>query len=161
MFRLAVQLHVFAIGQGFLRYQWYLNQDPVPGAIGPNLFLSQVQPSQSGDYTVKITDDFTSTTSSPAQLTVLVPPLIVGQPQDQTVRTGDTATFRVTASGNAPLSYFWMHNGQLLRDQKNPVLILPNVQEADIGTYAVFVRHLTPDGPVTSQSASALLTVVP
>jgi len=50
-------------------------------------------------------------TSSPATLTVNAPagtaPSITAQPTNQTVTAGQTATFTVTATGTAPLSYQW------------------------------------------------------
>jgi hypothetical protein len=50
-------------------------------------------------------------TSNPATLTVNAPagtaPSITAQPANQTVSAGQTATFTVTATGTAPLSYQW------------------------------------------------------
>src|SRR5260221_1473237 len=40
-----------------------------------------------------------------------VAPTITTQPASQTVTAGQTATFTVTASGTAPLSYQWQKNG--------------------------------------------------
>jgi hypothetical protein len=91
----------------------------------------------------------------------LVPPIISVEPRDRIVARGGVAVFEVTASGNDPLQYFWTHDGQLLRDERNAVLNLSNVQEADAGVYSVYVRHLTPDGPVTIQSREVGLTVTP
>jgi hypothetical protein len=41
----------------------------------------------------------------------LVPPTITIEPQSQVVMAGQAATFSVTASGTAPLSYQWSKNG--------------------------------------------------
>lgn len=38
------------------------------------------------------------------------PPTITGQPTDQTVNNGATATFSVTATGTAPITYQWQDN---------------------------------------------------
>src|SRR6202035_4279517 len=38
-------------------------------------------------------------------------PSIITQPTSQTINGGQTATFSVTASGTAPLSYQWEKNG--------------------------------------------------
>src|SRR5256885_9224522 len=40
-----------------------------------------------------------------------VAPTITRQPASQTVSVGQTATFTVTATGTAPLSYRWQKNG--------------------------------------------------
>ena len=55
-----------------------------------------------------------SKTSSLATLTLnaaAVAPTITTQPANQTVNAGQTATFSVTATGTAPLSYQWQKNG--------------------------------------------------
>src|SRR5205823_3109879 len=39
------------------------------------------------------------------------PPTITSQPQSQTVVVGGSATFNVTVSGAAPLSFQWTHAG--------------------------------------------------
>ncbi|TLZ35285.1 MAG: immunoglobulin domain-containing protein, partial [Gammaproteobacteria bacterium] len=65
-------------------------------------------------FTVVVSNAAGSVTSGAAALTVsavLVAPTITTQPASQTVSTGQTATFRVTATGTAPLSYQWQKNG--------------------------------------------------
>src|SRR5579863_10216172 len=39
-----------------------------------------------------------------------VPPQITAQPQSATVASGATATFSISATGSAPLTYQWMKN---------------------------------------------------
>ena len=65
-------------------------------------------------FTVVVTDSSGSMTSSPATLTVTaaaVAPSITSQPAKITVTAGQTATFSVTATGTAPLTYQWKKNG--------------------------------------------------
>jgi len=50
-------------------------------------------------------------TSDAAILTVLVPPLIITQPVNLTVLTGQSAAFSVTATGTEPLAYQWKKDG--------------------------------------------------
>ena len=40
-----------------------------------------------------------------------LPPLIISSPANQTVTVGQPATFTVTATGTAPLTYQWYVNG--------------------------------------------------
>jgi hypothetical protein len=55
-----------------LVYQWYFNgTNLLAGAIDSSLTLTNVQLSHSGSYTVAITNDVASATSTPATLTVL------------------------------------------------------------------------------------------
>jgi len=61
-------------------------------------------------YRAAATNSVTTTISTVATLTVSpapVPPTITQQPQPQTTTVGGSATFSVTATGTAPLSYAW------------------------------------------------------
>ena len=68
---------------------------------------------------------------------------------------GETATFNVTASGTAPLSYQWRLNSKNIVGATTDTLVLTNVQAAAAGVYAVVVSNSV--GTVTS--SNAMLTV--
>ncbi len=62
----------------------------------------------SGDYTATVTViSGTQTASGSAVVTVNLAPSITTQPANQTVNSGQTASFSVTASGTSPLTYQW------------------------------------------------------
>src|SRR5881396_2090331 len=82
-------------------------------------------------------------------------PAITVQPQSRTNNIGTTATFSVTATGTAPLSYQWVFNDGLLAGRTNSTLTLSNVQPSDSGAYVAVVTNRS--GSVTS--AVAVLTV--
>jgi hypothetical protein len=71
---------VAAVGEGPLCYQWrkfgtnLLNDARISGVATTNLVIADVQPGDAGDYSVVVTNAYGSTTSSVAQLTVVVPP---------------------------------------------------------------------------------------
>jgi hypothetical protein len=85
-----------------------------------------------------------------------VPPFIVTQPTNQTVITGSTATFVVTAGGSLPLSYQWTFFGTNLPGQTGTSLTLANVQSNQSGLYAVQVTNA-----YGITNSSAILTVSP
>ena len=58
-------------------------------------------------YRCVVTNTVGSATSNAATLTVNVPPAITDEPLDQDVSVGESATFSVTATGTAPLTYTW------------------------------------------------------
>lgn len=58
---------------------------------------------------------------------VSVAPSIAQQPTAVTVEEGGSATFSVTASGTAPLSYRWLRNGQIVNGATQSSLTLPAV----------------------------------
>ncbi|WKL03689.1 immunoglobulin domain-containing protein [Paenibacillus amylolyticus] len=113
-----------------------------------------------GNYTVVVTNTAGNVTSNAAVLTVNpapVSPAITSQPSDQTVTEGQTATFSVTASGDAPLSYQWKKNGTDINGATSSTLTVTNAQKVDEGSYTVEVTNTA--GNVTSNAA--LLTVNP
>jgi hypothetical protein len=72
-----VTFSVTATG-GALSYQWKLNGSPIAGATSSTLSLTNIQPANSGTYTVMVTNLAGMVTSDPAILRVLVRPTITG-----------------------------------------------------------------------------------
>jgi hypothetical protein len=104
-------------GVGSLSYQWY--QIPsggttgvvISGATSTNYATPPVDLSYDGSqYYTAVTDSCGTLTSAEATLSVTagnVPPTILTQPVGQSVATGGTTSFTVTASGTPALSYQW------------------------------------------------------
>lgn len=61
---------VTATGTEPLDYQWYRNDQPLPGETGGRLVLADVQPVYAGTYSVRISNTFGSVVSQGANLTV-------------------------------------------------------------------------------------------
>jgi hypothetical protein len=85
----------------------------------------------------------------------LVAPSISSPASGLALAAGATATFSVTATGTAPLSYQWRFRGVALGGATNATLSLPNVQSSQAGEYSVVVHNAA--GFV--HSAEVLLTV--
>jgi hypothetical protein len=85
----------------------------------------------------------------------VTPPTILAQPQSQTVAVGSTATFSVTASGTAPLSYFWRRNSSYIIGATNSAYSTNNVQATDSGTQ---FSCLVSNAYGTAVSSNATLT---
>ena len=83
-------------------------------------------------------------------------PVIVAEPQSQSVPAGSNALFTVFATGLLPLSYQWSFMGASIPGATNSTLILTNVELGDMGAYAVTVMNSA--GSVVSLSAT--LTVL-
>jgi len=88
----------------------------------------------------------------------LNPPLITTQPVSQTVSVGGNATFSVTATSTAPLSYQWRFNGTNLIGATNPTLSFTATNRSFMGAYSVTVANS--GGSVTS-SPAGLRVMVP
>jgi hypothetical protein len=148
---------VVANGSPPFGYQWRLNKTNLSGATNASLTLTNVQASQSGDYTVVVTNPAGSVTSQVATLTVNLPPTITTQPQSQAVTQGQSVSFSVMVSGSVPLSYQWYFNGLALSGATAPVLMLTNVQPTQSGDYTVVVANTA----ASATSAVASLAVAP
>jgi hypothetical protein len=61
---------VRAAGDPPLYYQWLKDAAPIEGATAPSLVLTNLQATNAGNYSVVITNDYGSTSSSNAYLTV-------------------------------------------------------------------------------------------
>jgi hypothetical protein len=83
-------------------------------------------------------------------------PSITTQPQSQTVITGGTANFTVTATGGGTLRYQWRKTGTNISGATRTIYTISNVQSNDSGFYSVQVTNTS--GTVTSSKAT--LTVV-
>jgi hypothetical protein len=150
---------VTATGSAPLSYQWWFNAtNLLLGATNFSLTLSNVQPTDVGNYMVVVTNLVGSVTSSNATLDLSVAPSITAQPTNQTAEQGGIAVFSVMATGTAPLSYQWWFNGtNLLVGATNFSLTVPNVWPTNAGNYAVVVTNVV--GSVTS--SNGVLTVLP
>jgi Lamin Tail Domain/Immunoglobulin domain/Domain of unknown function DUF11 len=84
-----------------------------------------------------------------------ITPAITSQPQNTNVIAGSNATFTVTASGTAPLSYQWRFNGTNISNATTNIYILTNVQLTGAGNYSVVVTN----GVGATNSGNATLAV--
>jgi pectate lyase len=151
---------VNASGSAPLNFQWFYNNDTLlPNATNASLTISNAQVSDTGGYSVTVSNVYGSpVTSASANLTVTTPtaPSIVTQPQSLTVLPGQSAVFSVSAGGSAPLSYQWYFNtNTLLSNATGNTLTVTNAQLADQGTYSVVVSNFVS----TATSSNAVLTV--
>ena len=134
-----------------LAYQWAFNGTNLDGATNSTLNLANLQMSQTGTYSVVVSNPFGFSSSSNAVLSVL--PLIINtQPKSQTVALSSAVSFSVTVNGQGPFSYQWQFQGTNLALATNSSLILTNVQRAQSGAYSVVVSNLY--GTVTSSNAN-------
>ena len=83
-------------------------------------------------------------------------PVITVPPANQTASVFADATFHVSATGVAPLSYQWRFNNADLSGMTNATLPITDVQRTNAGTYSVVVTDAT--GSITNQGASLTIT---
>jgi glucose/arabinose dehydrogenase/regulation of enolase protein 1 (concanavalin A-like superfamily) len=79
-------------------------------------------------------------------------PAITDQPDNVTVFAGQSASFQVSATGTAPLSYQWRKNNVNIPGATSSTYTITNVQASDAGNYSVVVSNSA--GSATSQNAT-------
>ena len=100
-----------ATGTGPFGYQWYFNgTNLLQGATSNILTVTSASLADSGTYTVVVTNNWASVTSS-VLLNVGNPPSIATQPASRTNNAGTPAALSVAPSGTGPFSYQWRLNG--------------------------------------------------
>jgi endonuclease/exonuclease/phosphatase family metal-dependent hydrolase len=150
---------VSASGAFPLTYQWYFNTNNlISGATANALTISNAQLTNSGGYSVIITNSMGSVTSIVANLTVTNAAAGISvQPQNQTVAVAGNITFSVSATGTAPLGYQWYFNtNTLISGATTNTLSITNAQLTNAGGYSVIITNSV--GSITSRVAT--LTVI-
>jgi endonuclease/exonuclease/phosphatase family metal-dependent hydrolase len=151
-----VTFSAVATGEAPLSYQWRFNENPIIGASDTTYSITNVQFSDAGNYSVIVTNDQGSVTSSLATLIVGIAPTISEQPQSQNTNAGVTVSFSVTASGDPAPNFQWRLNGNPISGATGSSYTRTNVQPADTGDYSVVVTNVA--GSVVSSNATLTVT---
>jgi hypothetical protein len=153
---------VTATGTAPLTYQWFLNGSAA-GTNSNTYTISQTTVGQTGaQIHVKVTNAAGSATSNTVTLTVNAAaptaPTITTQPTNATVTAGQSATFAVTATGTAPLTYQWFLNGTAAGTNSNTYTI----SQTTLGQTGaqIFVTVTNTAGHVTSQTVTLTVNAV-
>jgi DNA-binding beta-propeller fold protein YncE len=115
-----------------------------------------------GTYTFTVTANNGALTTQEFTLTVtpaIVAPTISAQPQTASVNQGQSATFSVTASGTAPLTYQWRRNGAPINGATSSSYTVGNAQPSAAGTYDVIITNA--GGGLTSNGAQLVVNTIP
>ena len=153
-----VTFSVVVASSTFLTYQWRFNGIAIPGATSTNYYLPNSQVTNSGQYSVAVTNATGGIISSSATLLVLGPPMITAQPANSTKTQGATATFSVTATGPGPMTYQWFYNtNTLISSGPSNSVSQANVQVWQTGNYLAIVGNSY--GSATSSPAQLNVTL--
>ncbi len=135
---------VSATGLPPLSYRWFSNGAPLASSNAPTLVVTNMQPSNAGNYWVVITNSQGALTSLVATLSVLEPVGFILQPQNQTVLVGDNVIFTVGVTGTPPYYFTWRKDNVTIvpLGAGSNTLILTNVQLTNAGSYRAGVTNL-------------------
>ncbi len=151
---------VIASGPGPITYQWQKNGQDISGATSSSLTLSNLKTTNTGSYTVIVTNAGGSVTSKAANLKIvqklvalyiLVPP----KPIADSVGAKVTLSVVVNAPATKPITYQWFKAGVAVKNSagqingaKTDTLIFKNLSKSDSGTYSVTITN--PAGSIKS-----------
>lgn len=146
-----------------ITYQWRFNGAIIPGATDSSLTVSSVTLANQGAYDVIVTDDNGTITSGSAVLGVLMRPVIVVPPRNQSVPEGGTIAASISIRGSpAPFGYLWRQSSLTLvatvTDSTNAVLTLGPAATSNATTWRVIVTNAAVP-TVTGSSPNATFTV--
>jgi hypothetical protein len=153
---------VEAGGAGPFTYQWMVNGEPIEGATSRSYTTGEVSPDMDGDeYTVEVSNEFSSISSDPAVLTVIAdtvaPEIASVQATDSSFMTVDVVfNERVSADTAENADNYSVDNGVSITGatlQSDQVTVVLDTTEQDQGT----VYTLTVNG-VTDIAAAANAT---
>jgi len=151
-----------ASGTAPLTYTWRKNGATISGTNSASYTTpATTAADNNAKFDVMVSNSAGSATSAQATLTVSAAPAapaITAQPANKTVIAGQTATFSVTATSTAPLTYQWQKNAADISGATSASYTTPMTTTTDSGTlFRVMVSNSA--GSVTSNTAT--LTVNP
>ena len=161
--RQAAMFSVSVIGDRPRYYQWRKDEVDIPGAVESYHLLGSTSLDDDGAaFDVVVSNAYNTVTSDVAVLTVEPyvpePASITAEPGDVAVEERMSATFSVSARGEAPLHFQWRRGGVPLAGQNGSSYTLQSASLADDGAlFDVVVSNIA--NVVTSRTA--LLSVYP
>ncbi|HVU35927.1 MAG TPA: immunoglobulin domain-containing protein [Opitutaceae bacterium] len=147
-----VSFAVAATGNGPLSYQWYKNGAAISGATASTYIISNVATSDSGSFSVSVSDGSGTTLSVLMALIVAPKPAITTQPASSSVPAGSIVNLVVVATSTLPVDYQWFFNGSPISGATDATYTIRGITAAAAGSYYVSVSN--PAGAVNSDTAT-------
>jgi len=155
-----LSLSVTANGTTPIEYQWWKDGNPLTIQTNASLNLTNVQTTDSGSYSVVLTNSLGSVTSSVATISVIdFPPVITSQPVGGIYLVGTNFALSVGVSGTPPYNWQWNTNGMPILGANNSSYTVNHAQTNDSGAYTITVLNLW--GSVTSSVAGVAVGYAP
>ncbi len=128
-------------GTGPLFYRWYRNGAAIFGATNATLTVTNVQGTNGGLYSLRVSDTTFGVTTNSTNLVVNTAPVVLVQPEDRFVALGASATFSNLANGQQPLTYQWRKNGTNIANATNASYTIALAQNSSVAAYSVLVSN--------------------
>jgi hypothetical protein len=132
-------------------YQWLRDNAPIGGATDPTYRVDSAHFTNSGIYTVVVSNSVGTATSNPALISVNSAPVVLSDPLSQQASSGSPAMFNANIVGSQPLHFQWFRSGSNLPAATNLALSFSSAQLFDNGFYGIWASNAF--GSVTSSLA--------
>lgn len=160
-------LTITATGGLPLTYQWKKNGANIANTNNPTYTKASAVAGDAGNYTCQVSNSCGApATSNVAVVSVLGNPSISQQPATQTICSGATASFSITAAVQAGLTYRWrrgavdLNNGGNISGADTPTLFISPATTADAATnYSCVVTGTC--GAINSSSVALNINTPP
>lgn len=146
-----------------LKYQWFLNDQPIEDAVKKVYEIRQAEESDDGKYTCQVTADTITVMSSSVTLTVngSTPDtslVVTINPESLAVKLGETAELEAEVTGGEePYKYQWFHDGTPIVGADEEVLQTKSFTKHNVGKYTVAVVDAN---GLTKESEPAYISLV-
>ncbi|MGQ1910266.1 immunoglobulin domain-containing protein [Marinifilum sp. RC60d5] len=132
-----VEFIVKATGEN-VKYQWRKNGTDIEGKTSPILSLTSIQLDDDAIYTCRVYNDCAEVISADMKLTVKPQLVILSEPADIEVCSGEDVTFTAEVEG-IDVTYQWQVNGVDIPGETNSVYSITNTDESHNGYYTCVV----------------------
>ena len=141
-------------------YQWSFNGSALSGQTNSAYTRTILSTDNAKQVCVLVSSSCGSPLTCCAAINSCTPPVITCQPKGSAVCSGSAITsLTVTATGAAPLSYQWYHNGSKVTNQTNSAYSDLHSVSSDGGNYYVIVSNAC--GSATSCTVSITINTPP
>ena len=150
----SITISVTATGSATLSYQWYKNATVLSGATGSTYTISTAGSSDSASYYCVVTNSCGTATSSNIFITVKQSPKITSQSGSTSVCSGSGASFSVTTTGSASITYQWYKNSTVIGTATSASYTISGTTSASSGTYYCIATNSCGNATSTSYTLS-------
>jgi alpha-tubulin suppressor-like RCC1 family protein len=140
-------LSVSVSGSQPMSFQWrfngsnLVNNAHVNGSTNATLTINNLLFTDTGSYSVLVSNAFGSVRSLEATLAVFSPPLVLQQSPSQILKAGSDVTLSASVVGSPTLVYQWLVGGTNIVGATRSGLTLTNVQPSMSGDYVLTISN--------------------
>jgi hypothetical protein len=117
---------VTSVSQSEMTFMWTLNRVKIDSATGPRLLIPALTAADEGEYFLTISHPQFSVkyANVVAVVKLLGPPQLERKLESVRVKSGQTASFSITAYPKTQLKFQWIRNGRNITNVSNDTLTL-------------------------------------